>query len=144
MASIWDTTDGLTEYVLDQWRKGVSVRAIATRASKRFGITIRNGAISGKLHRMGQFGSRSQKTAEGASVASGANLPIRPIPIGELMSQEHEPIGCRYIYGDVHNGDWWYCQQDQASGSPYCEHHHKLCRYKASNKSLEWVAKNCR
>ncbi|MFA7430609.1 MAG: hypothetical protein WCZ23_10675 [Rhodospirillaceae bacterium] len=38
-----------------------------------------------------------------------------------------DPVGCRYIHGDVPGLDWHYCQKPQIEGSPYCAEHHAAC-----------------
>ena len=63
------------------------------------------------------------------SIAARSNPAVREI-LDRL--DPHDPIGCRYIAGDT-KGDWSYCNQPQQTGSPYCAHHHALCRVPADD-----------
>ncbi len=71
--------------------------------------------------------------------------PIKPKPKPKLVDltqpfpttdQPHEPVGCRWIEGDVQEGEWRYCQAPQKTGSSYCEHHHPRCYRRANAEEV--------
>ena len=45
-----------------------------------------------------------------------------------LVAAPHDPVGCRYVFGDTGPGSVWrYCQAVRVPGKSYCPHHHALC-----------------
>lgn len=46
-------------------------------------------------------------------VRAAAPAPVDP----------HEPVGCRWIDGDVKAGAWRFCQAEREAGSSYCPAH---------------------
>ncbi|PWC48182.1 hypothetical protein TSA6c_17315 [Azospirillum sp. TSA6c] len=69
-----------------------------------------------------------------------ADKPARPgrkAPAVDVPAVDpHEPVGCRWITGDIRE-TWSYCQAQQREGSSYCEHHHRKSR--ATRATLEEV-----
>jgi|GEM_PF-5894626 len=69
----------------------------------------------GRLPKLPRASPRKGKGA-GASSEAAAVKPLPPSP--------KEPIGCRWIDGEVHRGDWRYCQSSTTGGrGDYCASH---------------------
>jgi hypothetical protein len=64
----------------------------------------------------GWFGTSVARLLAAVQVPASVAAPPAPGP--------REPVGCRWIDGDVRSGAWGYCQAPQRPGSSYCGHHH--------------------
>ncbi|MDR3519028.1 MAG: hypothetical protein P4M00_24785 [Azospirillaceae bacterium] len=99
---LWPSAPALRALLLEQ---GFSHAEIA----RRYGIAPI--VIAGLAWR---YGLRS---ATMAGVEQRLSLPLGP----------KEPIGCRFIVGDVPGLEWRYCQADPMPDSAYCRRHHAAC-----------------
>lgn len=76
-------------------------------------------------------------TSKNAVIGRARRLGLRPrsSPLPPRIKPDvidpHEPIGCRFIFGDVKIGEWNYCQKDQQGNPSYCPEHHAKTRHKA-------------
>jgi len=46
--------------------------------------------------------------------------------VREAMRADRQPTGCRYVIGDVRQGNWRFCQKPVLRSS-YCPEHDALC-----------------
>jgi GcrA cell cycle regulator len=158
-------TEERVEMAEKLWAQGHSARAIA----KQLGGLTRN-AVIGKMHRLGHkrsdFG-QGQTFGKAASMARWGKRKLKPAPLkvrapvvksGPLPAEQPAPERlykldalveredaervklCRYIYGDPKEPTSGYCGCQAATGSSYCEAHHRLCTTapNPSHKKIEW------
>ncbi len=109
------------ELLTSLWGEGLTVTEIAER------LDVTRGAVVGKVDRL-QLPKRPSPIRPPRHVQRQ-----RPFP---STDQPHEPVGCRWIDGDVQEGDWRYCQAPQKTGSSYCEHHHPRCYRRANAEEV--------
>lgn len=65
---------------------------------------------------------------------TGAEEPAPPAP------DPKEPVGCRFIHGNVPGLRWRYCQKPQRPGSMYCPEHHARCIVTPEQAVVLWRA----
>lgn len=82
-------------------------------------------ASKGNAARVQIEGPLSQSTRK--AVAAVVDAATEHMMTERLSDDPQEPVGCRYIDGDVKSRDWGYCQRPQREGSPYCAQHHRRC-----------------
>jgi GcrA cell cycle regulator len=146
MQNFW-TPDRVTVLV-DLWKDGHSASQIA----RQIGNTTRN-AVRGKILRLGLSGRTTtyrQKTTSQAIKQSVRGRPAWSKPsttdqrqaaavrfvatVNPFQKQKHHTLVklldldesyCRFPIGENH--ELGYCGQEHVPGSPYCEHHHRIC-----------------
>ncbi len=105
---------------------------VASVVSREFDIVLTKNAVAGLVWRMGA--QRVAKPSE-KNVARVQRMTEERECMSELLHDfSNVPVprgqksaGCRYIFGDVLEGRWRYCQHRQEPRSSYCSHHLALC-----------------
>ena len=161
MTSTW--TDDMATLAKTEWGKGASASAIATMIWTSFHVPLSRNAVIGKLHRLGL--TRSDAPARPMVARSRGGRPRRnPQPTRSFVPKTPEALAalpepalpdfpddfpyenrktiltvgngdCRYIVGDVRDGDYFFCGEPQAEEwvkgqrvlRPYCEGHCRVC-----------------
>lgn len=107
-------------------------------AARRDGRSHGYGAISIKANRTDRIGVKPPQKVTRLSVRHAAAMADAPrlAAVGdELLPAGQQPVGCRFIEGDVSasrcddptEGGWRYCQRAPAAGAVYCPAHAAAC-----------------
>lgn len=116
------------------WKDGLSVSQIASKFALDLepGETVTRSMICGKARRL-DLPRRDVVTCSGTRAKPPKRFhkpkPTAPAPDQVLVTFEQlEGHHCRYPVGDAENGTQMFCGARKKPGSPYCEHHHSICR----------------
>lgn len=111
--------DHEVEWLRDAFSRGLSGTAAAQESSSRIGRSLTRQAVIGKWNRLG---------LKRPDMGHGPRVTSRPLSPGNIDDPNHEPRGCRYIFGGVGEPEGWaYCQEPQKQGSSYCPEHYAIC-----------------
>jgi GcrA cell cycle regulator len=123
------------------WADGLSCSQIAGRLGR-----ITRNAVIGKVHRLGLSGrattlrmkshiKRNPRKLRTYTIRNTrASTVVFQVPAEPLPAEDARPAQivtfdaledhhCRWIYGDVRDGDHGYCPNHRATGLSYCTHH---------------------
>jgi hypothetical protein len=121
----------LSSRIVELARTGKSSKEIAAALTDEFPDEgpFTKSTVVGRLRRVGVRLADSKRNRVSKSEASDQRASLCRIRDGDAFAPEQEPVGCRYIHGDVRGGReaWRYCQKKTVDKSLYCDHHERVC-----------------